>query len=76
MMEDTCALDVGDRGERRAAARRRLDLKVVGRKMNLTMERCRQLIEHAQAELKAKGTDGQDVEPLADEDPNDGDGDE
>lgn len=78
-MEDTCSIDVGDRGERRGPElrNRKLDLRIVGRKMNLTMERARQVLEHAQGEAEAKATDGQSLRPLAGEvDPNDVAGDE
>lgn len=74
LMEDTCSIDVGDRGEKRHdpldIRRRQIRLEDVGRKMRLTMERARQLLEYAQAEALTKATDGQDVRPLDDDDPN------
>ena len=68
LMEDTCSIDVGDRGERREARRRRLNLEVVGRKLNVTMEWARRLLEHAQDEADAKVSDGQDMRPIEEDD--------
>ncbi len=79
LMEDTCSLDVGDRGEKRHdpldVRRRQIRLEDVGRKMRLTMERARQLLEHAQGELEAKATDGQTIRPMEGDDPNAADAD-
>lgn len=75
-MEDTCSIDVGDRGERREARRRMIKLEDVGRKLNLVMERARQLLEHAQDEAHAKSVDGLGARPIKGDDPNEGENDE